>query len=112
MTTEQKRSEFEARVRSAWEEVDRYWEGREPGGENEANDPQHRLAPEFYQIYLGDRSSPVAMRALATSFDMWSNLEGGSSAIEQRLPEISTDQDGQAVVADSVLSSFERERLR
>lgn len=109
MSTEQERSEFEAKVRAAWQEVDRYWDNREPGGVNEANDPQHRLAPEFYKVYLDDRTAIMAVRALATAFEMWSNLDGGSSTIEQKLAEISSDQRGQMVVADSVLSSFERD---
>lgn len=109
MSTERERSEFEARVRAAWEEADRYWDNREPGGENEANDPQHQLAPEFYKVYLDDRTAVIAVRALATAFQMWSNLEGGSGAIEQRLAEISSDQRGQVVVANSVLRSFKRD---
>jgi peroxiredoxin len=107
---ESERAEFDARVRAAWEEVDRYWNDREPGGENEANDPQHQLAPEFFGIYLVDRSSPVAIRALATAFEMWSNLEGASDTVEHKLAEISADQRGLAVVADSVRASFRRDQ--
>lgn len=39
-------------VVQANKQVDAYWEGREAGGINEANDPQHKLAPEFFEIYL------------------------------------------------------------
>lgn len=106
MSTEQERSEFEARVQAAWEEVDRYWDNREPGGENEANDPQHRLAPEFFKIYRDDPTARFARWALSTAFEMWSNLEGGSEIIEQKLAEISADQYGLVVVASIVRSSF------
>jgi peroxiredoxin len=106
---ESERAEFDARVRTAWEEVDRYWNDREPGGRNEADDPQRRMAPEFFANYLANTSSPTSMYSLATDFAMWSNLEGASGTVEQKLAEISADQRGLAVVADSVLLSFQRD---
>jgi ankyrin repeat protein/thiol-disulfide isomerase/thioredoxin len=98
------------RIRQAEHEVDTYWEGREPGGENEANDPQHALAPMFFAQYLAQhRFGGAYQRALETAFSMWSNLEGGSAPIDAHLPQIIRGDHAVRWVWRSVFSAYTRD---
>jgi thiol-disulfide isomerase/thioredoxin/ankyrin repeat protein len=103
-------AEMNQRVKRAEKLVDDYWEGREPGGENEANDPQHKLAPEFFALYQAQHRLGGAYHpAIETAFDMWSNLEGGSAPIDEHLPKIIPGDQTPRMILNSVWSAYERD---
>lgn len=94
-------------VAQAKKQVEDYWEGREPGGENEANDPQHRLAPEFFELYLAQRKLGGAYsKALETAFWMWGNLKGGSVEVDAYLPKILPGDHAMRWIRQSVINAY------
>ena len=90
----QEEMDFKAWQKAAWEEVEQFHEmvksGQNSFGEN---DPQHRLAAEFFQMYLEKRPSEIATKALSNAFTMWGNLEGVSDQVQAALKHISYTED-------------------
>lgn len=103
-------AEMNERVRQADERVNAYWDGREPGGENEANDPQHMLAPEFFALYEAQHHLGGAYHTAAeTAFNMWSYLDGGSVQIDAYLPKIIPGDQIPRIIRNSVRAAYERD---
>ncbi len=96
--------DFKAWQKAAWEEVDQFYETAEDySGEN---NPQHRLAPEFFQFYLEKRPSEIATKALSNAFTMWGNLKGVSDQVQAALKHISYAEDVWDEVEHGLLRSF------
>ncbi len=87
----QEEMDFKAWQRAAWEEVEQFRETAEDyfGEDN----PQHRLAAEFFQMYLEKRPSEIATKALSNAFTMWGNLKGVSDQVQAALKHISYTED-------------------
>ena len=103
-------AQMNQRVRQANTLVDEYWKGREPGGENEANDPQHKLASDFFELYLAQhRMGGAYYPAVRTAFEMWSNLEGGSAQIDLYLPKILAGDQIPRIICQSVRNAYQRD---
>ena len=95
--------EFQAKFQAAWEEIRRYRAEaipREVGGDA---DPRHRLADEFYQIYLDNRPGPIAGKALTSACAMWGNV-GASDKMREALRRVGSEED----VWYGVISSLKR----
>ena len=103
----QEEMDFKAWQRAAWEEVEQFRETAEDYfGEN---NPQHRLAAEFFQMYLEKRPSEIATKALSNAFTMWGNLEGVSDQVQAALKHISYTEDVWDEVKSGLRNSFARD---
>ena len=105
-TLTQEEEEFKAKFKAAWEEIRHFRkiakDYREIG---EEADPQHRLAPEFFQIYLDKKPSQVATEALKSAFAMWSNVRA-SGKIKEGLRYIRYQEDVWEGIVPSLMQSF------
>lgn len=97
----QDEAQFREKLKTDWEEVRRYWE--EPDGKV---NPQHRLAPAYFKIYLEKRPSDLATRALGTAFTMWGNLKGVSDQVQQVLKQIPYEEDVWGDIGHCLLRAF------
>jgi peroxiredoxin len=113
VTPTQEEIEFQERHGKAWEEVRAFLQTVSSEEDlYSPRNPQHRLAPEFFQISLERRPSEVATRALDTAFTMWSNLRGVSDHIRMILPQIAYEEDVWDKVSNGIISAFSREDRR
>ena len=87
-------SEYEAWHKAAWEAVHGFYDSATtvedvygPGN------PQHRLAPEFFEFYRRNRPGRDATHALGNALTMWSNLKGVSHRVQQEIRHISVEED-------------------
>ena len=98
---------FEALHKAAWDEVCQF---RNSAGASEDyfgdKNPQHHLAPEFFQTYLQERPSQVAERALSNSFTMWGNLKGVSDRAQAAAEQISVEEDVWDLVVHGLFRTF------
>ena len=94
-------SEYKAWNKAAWEEVHGFYDSAStmedfygPGN------PQHRLAPEFFEFYRRNRPGGDATQALGNALTMWSNLKGVSHRVQQEIRHISVEEDVWEGIAD------------
>ena len=87
-------SEYAAWNKAAWEEVYGFHDSAGTMEEyyGPAN-PQHRLAPEFFDFYRRNRPGKDATHALGVALTMWSNLKGVSNLVQQEIRHISVEED-------------------
>ena len=103
----QEEMDFKVWQKAAWEEVEQFRETAEDYfGEN---NPQHRLAAEFFQMYLEKRPSEIATKALDNAFTMWGNLKGVSDQVQAALKHISCTEDVWDEVEHGLRNSFARD---
>lgn len=104
---------LEQRIQAAWDEVRAFAqsEARRQGEARELN-PQFRLAPELFGIYLAHRPSALATKALDAAFTMWGNLEDISHQVEEALRQISYEEDVWDVVVHGTMRSMFAEERR
>ena len=100
-------SEYEAWHKAAWEEVHGFYDSATtvedvygPGN------PQHRLAPEFFEFYRRNRPGGDATHALGNALTMWSNLKGVSHRLQQEIRHISVEEDVWEHAASSLHQIF------
>lgn len=113
VATSQEEIEFQEKHGKAWEEVSAFLQtvSTEEDFYGPKN-PQYRLAPEFFQLYLEKKPSEVATRALDTAFTMWGNLRGVSDHLQMILAQIAYDEDVWDKVSSGIISAFFREGRR
>ena len=106
----QEEIEFRVKHKAAWEEIHQFHENAKDVQEfyGEAN-PQHRLAPEFLQIYLEKGPSRIAQQALRNAFTMWGNLKGVSEQVREALKHIPYEEDVWVGLGHSVLRVFRQD---
>ncbi|MCY3735713.1 MAG: TlpA disulfide reductase family protein [Gemmatimonadaceae bacterium] len=87
-------SEYKAWNKAAWEEVHGFYDSATTAEDfyGPAN-PQHRLAPEFFEFYRRNRPGRDATHALSNALVMWSNLKGVSHQVQQEIRHISIEED-------------------
>ncbi len=87
-------SEYKAWHKAAWEEVHAFNDSATTMEDfhGPAN-PQHRLAPEFFEFYRRNRPGRDATHALSNALVMWSNLKGVSHQVQQEIRHISVEED-------------------
>ena len=103
----QEEIDFRARHKAAWEEVHQFHETAESEQDFFGkNNPQHRLAAEFFQMYLEKKPSEIATKALRNAFTMWGNLKGVSDQVQAALKHISYEEDVWDEVNHGLLRSF------
>lgn len=106
----QEEMDFKAWHKAAWEEVEQFREmvksGQNSSGEN---NPQHRLASEFFQMYLEKKPSEIATKTLHNAFTMWGNLQGVSDQVQAALKHISYTEDVWDEVVHGLRNSFARD---
>ena len=106
----QEEIDYRAWNKTAWDEVRQFHETAESEkvffGEN---NPQHRLAPEFFQFYLEGRPSKDAENALQTAFTMWSNLRGVSEQAQEAIKHISYEEDVWEGIGHCLLRIFNQD---
>ena len=106
----QEEIDYRAWKKTAWDEVRQFHETAESEqvffGEN---NPQHRLAPEFFQFYLGNMPSKDAKNALQTAFTMWSNLRGVSEQAQEALKHIPHKEDVWEGIGHCLLRIFNQD---
>jgi peroxiredoxin len=107
--SETEQAQFSAKVGAAWTEIEEYYNQGSENGEDHTSNPQRRLAPEFFDLYLARRPGPIAEQATQHAFAMWSNLEGGSQLIEAALPQVGDDEEALAAVFPTILNAFNRD---
>ncbi len=106
----QEESEFRSKHQAAWDTVRQFsQETRSIEEYYSESNPQHRLAPEFFQLYLKKRPSDIATRALGTAFDMWGNLKGVSEYVREMLLQISYEEDVWDKIEGGLISAFYKE---
>ena len=100
-------SDYEAWHKAAWEEVSGFYDSATtvedlygPGN------PQHRLAPEFFEFYRRNRPGRDATHALGNALEMWSNLKGVSHRVQQEIRHISVEEDVWEGIAGSLPRTF------
>ena len=105
-TLTQEEEEFKTKFKAAWEEIRHFRKTakdyREIDGEV---DPQHRLAPEFFQIYLDKKPAQIASEALKSAFAMWSNVRASGKMIES-LRHVHYQEDVWDGIVPSLMRSF------
>ena len=102
---------FQARLGAAWDEIRRFHQHAiELKSYQPEADPQHRLAREFFQIYLDHRPSKRAYEALRHALVMWGNLKGVSERVQEAVAHIAPEEDvwDQGVV-HSLMNAFHRD---
>lgn len=100
--------EFQTKHTEAWQEVRQFLETeRERNGQDFfTNNPQHQLAPEFFQIYLEKKPSPIAAKALSNAFAMWGNIKGVSDQVDTAIKHISYEEDVWDLVVNGLRRTF------
>ena len=87
-------SEYKAWNKAAWEEVHAFYDSATTMEDfNGPRNPQHRLAPEFFEFYRKNRPGKDATHALGNALTMWSNLKGVSHQVQQEIRHISVEED-------------------
>ena len=103
-----KRDEYSAWQKAAWKEVNGFYDSARTVEEayGPAN-PQHRLAPEFFDFYRRNRPGRDATHALGVAFTMWSNLKGVSHLVQQEIRHISVEEDVWEEIASLLPRTFQ-----
>ena len=100
-------SEYEAWDKAAWEEVYGFYDS---AGTMEdvygPGNPQHRLAPEFFEFYRRNQPGRDATHALKNALVMWSNLKGVSNRVQQEIRHISVEEDVWEGIANLLPGTF------
>ena len=99
-------SDFEAWHKAAWEEVYRFHDSATVEDAYGPGNPQHRLAPEFFEFYRRNRPGRDATRALGNALEMWSDLKGVSHRVQQEIRHISVEEDVWEGIAGSLPQIF------
>ena len=100
-------SEYAAWSKAAWKEVHGFHDSAGTMEEyyGPAN-PQHRLAPEFFEFYRRNRPGKDATHALANALTMWGNLKGVSNLVQQEIRHISVEEDVWQEIAGELPRTF------
>ena len=72
-----------------WQEIGQY----QSWGKFWEPNPLHRIAEEYFDLYLAERPSAHASEALKQALNMWSYAEGGSLKIREALGKVPPDED-------------------
>lgn len=100
--------DYKAWHKAAWDEVRQFNPAAAKSEQDYfgPNNPQHRLASEFFQFYLENKPSKNAENALQMAFTMWSNLRGVSEQAQEALKHISYEEDVWKEIGHCLLRIF------
>lgn len=102
--------EFQEKHKAAWDEIRGFLQSAESDEEyyGERN-PQHRFAPEFFQIYLDKRPETIAQKALRSAFMMWGNLRGVSERVNEAVEYIPYEDDVWVDLGHSIIRAYQND---
>ena len=103
--TDEEEVTFKQNSKADWEAIKQFWE--EPEGKE---DPQIKLAPEYFQTYLAKRPSQLATSALSQAFTMWGNhVARASDQVREAVARISYEEDVWGEVEHGVFRAFQND---
>lgn len=87
-------ADFEARISADRQQMRAYYDslGKDDDAAGLAN-PAHRMASEYYRIYLEGRPSLVANRALQRALELWGQIRGSSGDAREAVRQIAPEED-------------------
>lgn len=95
------------RFDGAWNEVREFWDRLERGEASRDQDPQPRLAGQFFEYFLANHETELGRRALSTACTMWGNT-ASADAIDRALTRLDVRADYWEPVLHAVTNAYHR----